>query len=251
MHSMNSILHKVLSAGRKFFGKRRVVITTAAVFLTAGIFTDALVYGNSISDNDLHNYGQTAESVVTSDRPDPEYSYEIPEEETFTESEVLNQVKSEIKLSGKPEAEADEDKVVKETETKEEKPEPVISYTEEDYGNFLKIVEAEATGGDIKSKILVANVIINRVKRNDFPNSVTEVIFQGNGEQFQPVMDGRFYKVKVTASTTEAVNRALYGEDYSMGATFFAALSHAGEGSWHASHLTRLFEYGGHVFFVN
>lgn len=127
----------------------------------------------------------------------------------------------------------------------------VVPCTDNDYNNFLRIVEAEATGGDIKSKILVADVIINRVRRNDFPNTITDVIFQGNGQQFQPVMDGRFYTVNVTESTVEAVDRALYGEDYSQGATFFAAKASAGAGSWHASALTRLFEYGGHVYFIN
>lgn len=127
----------------------------------------------------------------------------------------------------------------------------VVPCTDNDYNNFLRIVEAEATGGDIKSKILVADVIINRVRRKDFPNTITDVIFQGNGQQFQPVMDGRFYTVNVTESTVEAVDRALYGEDYSQGATFFAAKASTGAGSWHASALTRLFEYGGHVYFIN
>ena len=95
------------------------------------------------------------------------------------------------------------------------------------------------------------DVIINRVRRKDFPDTITDVIFQGNGQQFQPVMDGRFYTVNVTESTVEAVDRALYGEDYSQGATFFAAKASAGAGSWHASALTRLFEYGGHVYFIN
>lgn len=33
-----------------------------------------------------------------------------------------------------------------------------------DYYTLLQIVEAEATGGDIKSKILIANVVLNRCK---------------------------------------------------------------------------------------
>lgn len=125
----------------------------------------------------------------------------------------------------------------------------VISYSKTDYENFLRIVEAEATGGDMKSKILVANVVINRVKSSYFPDNLTDVIFQGNGHQFQPVMDGRFYSVTVSQTTVEAVERALAGEDYSQGATFFASLYAAGPGSWHAENLIKLFEYGGHAFF--
>ena len=126
---------------------------------------------------------------------------------------------------------------------------PIITITEEDYNNLVRIVEAEATDLDVVAKILVANVVINRVFSDSFPDNVTEVIFQGNGAQFQPIMDGRFYSVELTASSYEAVDRALVGEDYSEGALFFAATASAGEGSWFATHLRRLFEYEGHVFF--
>lgn len=126
---------------------------------------------------------------------------------------------------------------------------PIISITEEDYENLVRIVEAEATDLDVKAKILVANVVINRVFSKDFPNTVTEVIFQGDGEQFQPIQDGRFYSVELTESSYEAVDRALVGEDYSEGALFFATVASSGEGSWFATHLNRMFEYEGHVFF--
>ncbi len=126
---------------------------------------------------------------------------------------------------------------------------PVISYTEEDYNNLLRIVEAEATACDVLGKMLVANVVINRVKNPRFPNTITGVIFHGNGEQFMPVKDGRFYSVSISQSTIEAVDRALAGEDYSQGAIFFVSVKSATPDCWHVTTLTRLFEYDGHVFF--
>lgn len=132
----------------------------------------------------------------------------------------------------------------------EETPSYIVSCSEADYQNLLQIVEAEATDADILAKILVANVIINRVNHSYFPNTLTEVIFQGNGEQFSPIYDGRFYTVTVTESTIEAVNRALAGEDYSQGALFFAADYCLTPNSWHTTNLKRLFEYGGHVYFT-
>ena len=98
--------------------------------------------------------------------------------------------------------------------------------------------------------MLVANVIINRVNSQRFPGTITEVIFQGNGEQFQPIADGRFYTVTVTASTIEAVERALCGENNAQGAYFFAATASVNAGGWHSRCLTRLYEYGGHVYFT-
>ena len=87
----------------------------------------------------------------------------------------------------------------------------VLDITNEDYENMLRIVEAEAGGEDRKGKILVANVIINRVMDEQFPDTVTDVIFQQEDGvcQFSPIRDGRFYSVKVSQDTIDAVDAAL------------------------------------------
>ena len=61
-------------------------------------------------------------------------------------------------------------------------------------------MEAEAGTEDIKGKVLIANVIMNRVANKEFPNTVTDVIMdRKNGvPQFSPIYDGRFYEVTVT-----------------------------------------------------
>ena len=64
-----------------------------------------------------------------------------------------------------------------------------------------------------------ADVIINRVLSDEFPDSVTEVVYAPS--QFQPVSNGRINSVKVTAETIRCVDRALDGEDYSNGALYF------------------------------
>ena len=51
--------------------------------------------------------------------------------------------------------------------------------SDEDYNTLLKIVEAEAGGEDIKGKILVANVIFNRMKSPDFPSRKSPVFSYG------------------------------------------------------------------------
>lgn len=130
----------------------------------------------------------------------------------------------------------------------------IIALSLEDYENLLRIVEAEAGGEDEKGKILVANVILNRVDCESFPDTVTEVVFQqSNGVcQFSPVGNGRFYTVKVSDATIQAVNKALEGEDYSQGALYFAARRYADSRSmqWFDESLTFLFEHGGHEFFT-
>ena len=128
-----------------------------------------------------------------------------------------------------------------------------IEITQSEYENLLRIVEAEAGGEDKKGKMLVANVVLNRVENEDFPDTVTEVIFQSeNGTtQFSPISDGRFYTVKISQETKEAVDAALRGEDNSQGALYFVARKAADDNKlrWFDKNLNRLFAYGGHEFF--
>lgn len=137
-----------------------------------------------------------------------------------------------------------------------ERPEPEakeqISF--EDYENLLRIVEAEASGEDEVGKILVANVVLNRVESESFPDTITEVIFQQNKGvcQFSPVSSGRFWRVEISEETVSAVSRALSGEDVSQGALYFAARKHADADNmrWFDERLDYLFTHGGHEFFT-
>ena len=130
----------------------------------------------------------------------------------------------------------------------------VIELEGEDYNNLLKIVEAEAGGEDRTGKLLVANVIINRVKNEKFPKTVTNVIYQKeNGvSQFSPVSDGRMERVRISEDTIEAVDSALAGEDNSKGALYFVSRKGADpeKMKWFDLHLTKLFTHGGHEFFA-
>ncbi len=128
-----------------------------------------------------------------------------------------------------------------------------MTLSEHDYQILCRIVEAEAGGEDINGRILVANVILNRMESPIFPGTVEGVVFQKSGGtfQFSPIRDGRYYRVKVSDETIEAVERALLGEDYSEGALYFVSRKGAAPDKmrWFDNHLTRLFQYGGHEFF--
>jgi len=129
----------------------------------------------------------------------------------------------------------------------------VYEVSADDYKALLRIVEAEAGCEDEKGKMLVANVVLNRVKNEKFPDTIEEVIMQQeNGTtQFSPVANGRFYTVEISEETIDVVNRALCGEDISQGALYFAARKYANPErmQWFDDCLTFLFEYGGHEFF--
>ncbi|MDO5293587.1 MAG: cell wall hydrolase [bacterium] len=116
-----------------------------------------------------------------------------------------------------------------------------------------RIVEAEAGDQDTMGRMLVANVVMNRVKSKEFPNSVKGVVYEHSGScyQFSPVMSGYINKIKVSKTTKEAVDRVLKGEDESKGALYFIQRDIAGKKglSWFDRALTKLFKHGCHTFY--
>ena len=133
-----------------------------------------------------------------------------------------------------------------------EKP-PAYTLCDEDYDILLRIVEAEAGGEDEDGKLLVANVVLNRMNSEVFPDTVKDVVMQrsSRGAQFSPVASGRIWKVEVSEETITAVQRAIEGEDISQGALYFASRRYANSDSmrWFDRKLTFLFRHGGHEFF--
>ncbi len=123
-------------------------------------------------------------------------------------------------------------------------------YNAKDYNTLCRIVEAEASGEDMIGKIMVANVILNRVVHEKFPDTVYGVVYARG--QFSPVSSGKINRVKVSDQTKEAVERALSGEDYSNGALYFAARSHASVGNmrWFDRSLKKVANHGGHEFYT-
>ena len=130
---------------------------------------------------------------------------------------------------------------------------PLYQFSDEELEVLLRIVEAEAGGEDEDGRLLVANVVLNRVNSEEFPNTVSEVVFQKEGAvaQFSPAYSGKYYRVEVSDATISAVGRALMGEDISQGALYFVARKRADGNSlkWFDEKLVFLFEHGGHEFF--
>lgn len=178
-------------------------------------------------------------------------SAEETEQETEEES---NESEENVPKPIKEPLESSEERQLRTASYKPEEPkDQLVNISAKDYEALTRIVEAEATGQDLTGKILIVNVVMNRVKSSKFPNNIYDVIHQSNhGKvQFSPISDGRYYSVTVTDSSKKAVESAFNGEDYSKGALYFAARSIASQKamSWFDSHLTKVYEYGGHEFF--
>ena len=121
--------------------------------------------------------------------------------------------------------------------------------TDKEYEILCRIVQAEAGDQDVYGRILVANVILNRVNyEKEFPNDIEGVVFEK--KQFSPISNGSYYRVVVDDVTKEAVDRTLAGEDYSNGALYFfmRSATAASTASWFDT-LTFVCKYGCHEFF--
>lgn len=97
--------------------------------------------------------------------------------------------------------------------------------SDEDKEVLYRIVEAEVTGEGnnevFDAKRNVASCVITRWK-NGWAKTIPDVVFQklGGSYQFTPVIDKRYWSVKVTDQTIAAVNNVLhFGETHN--ATYF------------------------------
>jgi len=136
---------------------------------------------------------------------------------------------------------------------------PTVAAVTDDEKRLLQIITHwEARGESEKGQILVVNVIRNRVAAAGFPDTINDVVYAPNA--FTPTKRADFDEAQPNARTIAAVDKALSGEDYSQGATFFHSISGIrqaeaeGRKVWHEQaadegRLIRLFDEGNHRFY--
>ena len=67
-------------------------------------------------------------------------------------------------------------------------------YDSEDIYWMSRIINSEAGGEPFLGKIAVGNVVMNRVRSSQYPNTVKDVIFDRKyGVQFSPIINGTIY----------------------------------------------------------
>lgn len=119
-----------------------------------------------------------------------------------------------------------------------------LDYSASDAYLLAKIAYAEAGGEDIEGQALVIRVVLNRVWADDFPDTVSDVIFQEG--QFAGVQSEAWDVIDLPDSAWAALELVESGWDESQGATYFCTDK---ESNWHREHLQYLFTHGGHLFF--
>ena len=112
-----------------------------------------------------------------------------------------------------------------------------------------RIIYAESGAESMTGQIAVGNVILNRVKSQQFPNTVEDVIFdRKDAVQFEPVGNGRIYQMPSDQSV-EAARRALDGENVIGDALYFYAPA-LSQGTWINDNCTYQQTIGCHRFYT-
>lgn len=93
-----------------------------------------------------------------------------------------------------------------------------VRVTPKEVDLLARAVYSEARGEPFHGQVAIAAVILNRVKHEDFPTVVAEVIFQPAA--FTAVQDGQFW-LTPDSTAYAAVEEALAGNDPSGGAIYY------------------------------
>lgn len=125
-----------------------------------------------------------------------------------------------------------------------------VSVTPEEYELLLYCVGHETRSGSLKHKILITQVIFNRVQGPRFGSSVKDVILARSQFSVMNNYDG-WGNWKPDATTVDAVNLVLSGSapNYAKGAVYFCNPKILGEDNWFDRSLKMVCEIEGHRFY--
>jgi N-acetylmuramoyl-L-alanine amidase len=113
---------------------------------------------------------------------------------------------------------------------------------------LARIISAEARGEDFKGKLAVGNVVLNRMRSKDFPNTIYGVIFDKKyGTQFAPTANGTIYNTP-TAESIIAAKACLEGYSLSSNILYFFNPAYS-SATWIKQNRKYAFTVGNHVFY--
>ena len=123
------------------------------------------------------------------------------------------------------------------------------AYDAEDLYWLSRIINAESGGESMKGQIAVGNVVLNRVKSKEFPNTIPGVIFdRKHAVQFEPVSNGTVYN-EPTETSVQAAKLALQGVNTAGKSLYFFNPS-LSQGTWIADNRAYYTTIGCHQFYL-
>ena len=123
------------------------------------------------------------------------------------------------------------------------------SYDAQDLYWLSRVISAESRGESLEGQIAVGNVVLNRVRSAEFPDSIQGVVFDSkDGVQFEPVSNGSIYDAP-TARAVLAAKAALAGTDIVGNCLYFYAPA-LSQGTWIKNNRTYYTTIGCHRFYL-
>ena len=123
------------------------------------------------------------------------------------------------------------------------------NYTTDHIYWLSRIINAESEGESLIGKVAVGNVILNRVKSNDFPNTVYEVIFDTKyAVQYEPVINKTIYNTP-SSESIQAAKLSLNGFNAVKNCLYFFNPKTASS-QWIKNNRTYFTSIGNHDFYL-
>ncbi len=121
-------------------------------------------------------------------------------------------------------------------------------YNSNDIYWLSRIISAEAEGEPMRGKMAVGNVVLNRMRSKQFPNTIYGVIFDTKyGTQFAPVANGTIYK---TPDADSIIAAKMCYEGYSLSSEILYFINpRASTSTWIANNRTFAFAIQNHYFY--
>jgi len=123
------------------------------------------------------------------------------------------------------------------------------TYTHDEVYWLARIIHAESQGESLAGKIAVGDVILNRRKSPEFPNTIYGVIFdKKHGVQFEPVLNGSIYNTP-GAESVAAAKIAMKNES-TVGECLYFFAPKLATSNWIENNRKYYTTIGNHVFYL-
>ncbi|OEF96041.1 spore cortex-lytic enzyme [Desulfuribacillus alkaliarsenatis] len=96
---------------------------------------------------------------------------------------------------------------------------PARGFTDQEINLLVNLVNGEARGEPYIGQVAVVAVVLNRVRNQQFPNTVSGVVFEPRA--FTAVADGQIWLTPTDPNLRQAVMDAINGWDPTNGALYF------------------------------
>lgn len=137
-----------------------------------------------------------------------------------------------------------------EAEDPEEETSRPTGWTEEDLYWLSRVISAESGGEVLRGQIAVGNVVMNRVRSREFPDTIKGVVFDArDAVQFEPVSNGTIYDAP-TARSVEAAKAVLNGAESVVGDSLYFYAPALSQGVWINENRTYYTTIGCHRFYL-